>query len=162
MERVTGRWIHPASGRSYHEKFAPPKASRQHARARARRAVPAWAHLYIRPCACAGGGGRRRDRGASHLAQGRQRGDAQGPAGEELRRGGVSRAGREWRGERLRFPPPRAVAGRFPRSDAARHRVLQAEGHGVRPGRGQARCRRDVSGPQGPELRARALRGEIR
>eukprot|EP01026_Neomeris_dumetosa_P040781 TRINITY_DN3374_c0_g1_i12.p1 TRINITY_DN3374_c0_g1~~TRINITY_DN3374_c0_g1_i12.p1 ORF type:complete len:252 (+),score=45.33 TRINITY_DN3374_c0_g1_i12:32-757(+) len=28
VERVTGRWIHPASGRSYHEKFHPPK---QHA-----------------------------------------------------------------------------------------------------------------------------------
>jgi len=27
VERVTGRWIHPASGRSYHEKFAPPKAA---------------------------------------------------------------------------------------------------------------------------------------
>ena len=25
VERVTGRWIHPASGRSYHVKFAPPK-----------------------------------------------------------------------------------------------------------------------------------------
>jgi len=25
VERVTGRWIHAASGRSYHEKFAPPK-----------------------------------------------------------------------------------------------------------------------------------------
>ena len=25
VERITGRWIHPASGRSYHEKFAPPK-----------------------------------------------------------------------------------------------------------------------------------------
>lgn len=25
MDRITGRWIHPASGRSYHEKFAPPK-----------------------------------------------------------------------------------------------------------------------------------------
>lgn len=25
MERITGRWIHPGSGRSYHEKFAPPK-----------------------------------------------------------------------------------------------------------------------------------------
>lgn len=25
VERVTGRWIHPASGRSYHDKFAPPK-----------------------------------------------------------------------------------------------------------------------------------------
>jgi adenylate kinase len=25
LERVVGRWIHPASGRSYHEKFAPPK-----------------------------------------------------------------------------------------------------------------------------------------
>ena len=25
VERVTGRWIHPGSGRSYHEKFAPPK-----------------------------------------------------------------------------------------------------------------------------------------
>eukprot|EP00249_Psilotum_nudum_P004066 c17591_g1_i1 orf=418-1149(+) len=24
-ERITGRWIHPASGRSYHAKFAPPK-----------------------------------------------------------------------------------------------------------------------------------------
>ena len=27
VERVTGRWIHPASGRSYHEKFAPPKVA---------------------------------------------------------------------------------------------------------------------------------------
>ena len=27
VERVTGRWVHPASGRSYHEKFAPPKVS---------------------------------------------------------------------------------------------------------------------------------------
>ena len=26
-ERITGRWIHPASGRSYHTKFAPPKVS---------------------------------------------------------------------------------------------------------------------------------------
>ncbi|GAB4821927.1 hypothetical protein N2152v2_008973 [Parachlorella kessleri] len=25
VERITGRWVHPASGRSYHEKFAPPK-----------------------------------------------------------------------------------------------------------------------------------------
>ena len=25
VERVVGRWIHPASGRSYHDKFAPPK-----------------------------------------------------------------------------------------------------------------------------------------
>lgn len=25
MERITGRWIHAGSGRSYHEKFAPPK-----------------------------------------------------------------------------------------------------------------------------------------
>ena len=25
VERVTGRLIHPSSGRSYHEKFAPPK-----------------------------------------------------------------------------------------------------------------------------------------
>ena len=24
-ERITGRWIHKASGRSYHEKFNPPK-----------------------------------------------------------------------------------------------------------------------------------------
>lgn len=24
-ERITGRWIHPASGRSYHTKYAPPK-----------------------------------------------------------------------------------------------------------------------------------------
>ena len=27
VERVTGRLVHPASGRSYHEKFAPPKVS---------------------------------------------------------------------------------------------------------------------------------------
>lgn len=27
VERVTGRMVHPASGRSYHEKFAPPKVS---------------------------------------------------------------------------------------------------------------------------------------
>lgn len=26
-ERITGRWIHPASGRSYHTKFAPPKVA---------------------------------------------------------------------------------------------------------------------------------------
>lgn len=26
-ERITGRWVHPASGRSYHTKFAPPKVS---------------------------------------------------------------------------------------------------------------------------------------
>ena len=26
-ERVTGRWIHPSSGRSYHTKFAPPKVA---------------------------------------------------------------------------------------------------------------------------------------
>ena len=25
VERITGRWVHPASGRSYHEKFSPPK-----------------------------------------------------------------------------------------------------------------------------------------
>ena len=25
VERIEGRWIHPASGRSYHTKFAPPK-----------------------------------------------------------------------------------------------------------------------------------------
>lgn len=25
VSRITGRWIHPASGRSYHEKFNPPK-----------------------------------------------------------------------------------------------------------------------------------------
>ena len=25
MERIEGRWIHAASGRSYHTKFAPPK-----------------------------------------------------------------------------------------------------------------------------------------
>ncbi|CAI0446371.1 unnamed protein product [Linum tenue] len=24
-ERITGRWIHPSSGRTYHTKFAPPK-----------------------------------------------------------------------------------------------------------------------------------------
>ena len=27
VERVTGRLIHPASGRSYHEKFAPPRVA---------------------------------------------------------------------------------------------------------------------------------------
>lgn len=27
VERITGRWIHPASGRSYHDKFAPPKTA---------------------------------------------------------------------------------------------------------------------------------------
>jgi len=27
VERICGRWIHPASGRSYHEKFAPPKVA---------------------------------------------------------------------------------------------------------------------------------------
>jgi adenylate kinase len=26
-ERITGRWIHPASGRTYHTKFAHPKTS---------------------------------------------------------------------------------------------------------------------------------------
>lgn len=26
-ERITGRWIHPSSGRSYHIKFAPPKVA---------------------------------------------------------------------------------------------------------------------------------------
>lgn len=26
-ERITGRWIHPSSGRTYHTKFAPPKVS---------------------------------------------------------------------------------------------------------------------------------------
>ena len=25
-ERITGRWIHPSSGRTYHTKYAPPKA----------------------------------------------------------------------------------------------------------------------------------------
>ncbi len=25
MDRISGRWIHKASGRSYHTKFAPPK-----------------------------------------------------------------------------------------------------------------------------------------
>lgn len=25
VERITGRWVHPSSGRSYHTKFAPPK-----------------------------------------------------------------------------------------------------------------------------------------
>ena len=29
VERVVGRWIHPASGRSYHEKFAPPRTPGQ-------------------------------------------------------------------------------------------------------------------------------------
>lgn len=27
IKRITGRLIHPASGRSYHEEFAPPKVS---------------------------------------------------------------------------------------------------------------------------------------
>jgi hypothetical protein len=27
VERIAGRWIHPASGRSYHTKFAPPKVA---------------------------------------------------------------------------------------------------------------------------------------
>jgi adenylate kinase len=27
VERVTGRWVHPSSGRSYHEKYAPPKVA---------------------------------------------------------------------------------------------------------------------------------------
>ncbi|EFN54198.1 hypothetical protein CHLNCDRAFT_24794 [Chlorella variabilis] len=27
VDRITGRWVHPASGRSYHEKFAPPKVA---------------------------------------------------------------------------------------------------------------------------------------
>lgn len=27
VERITGRWVHPASGRSYHEKFSPPKVA---------------------------------------------------------------------------------------------------------------------------------------
>jgi adenylate kinase len=27
LERLTGRWTHPASGRTYHEKFAPPKTA---------------------------------------------------------------------------------------------------------------------------------------
>lgn len=27
-ERITGRWIHPSSGRTYHTKFAPPKVPR--------------------------------------------------------------------------------------------------------------------------------------
>lgn len=26
-ERITGRWIHSSSGRTYHTKFAPPKVS---------------------------------------------------------------------------------------------------------------------------------------
>lgn len=26
-ERITGRWIHPSSGRTYHTKFAPPKVA---------------------------------------------------------------------------------------------------------------------------------------
>lgn len=26
-ERITGRWIHPSSGRTYHTKFNPPKTS---------------------------------------------------------------------------------------------------------------------------------------
>lgn len=27
MERITGRWVHKESGRSYHTKFAPPKTA---------------------------------------------------------------------------------------------------------------------------------------
>lgn len=27
VDRIVGRWVHPASGRSYHEKFAPPKVA---------------------------------------------------------------------------------------------------------------------------------------
>ncbi|TKY45431.1 Adenylate kinase 4 [Spatholobus suberectus] len=27
-ERITGRWIHPSSGRTYHTKFAPPRVAR--------------------------------------------------------------------------------------------------------------------------------------
>ena len=27
VDRITGRWVHPASGRSYHERFAPPKVA---------------------------------------------------------------------------------------------------------------------------------------
>ncbi|KAI3435828.1 hypothetical protein D9Q98_001886 [Chlorella vulgaris] len=27
VDRITGRWVHPASGRSYHEKFAPPRVA---------------------------------------------------------------------------------------------------------------------------------------
>jgi adenylate kinase len=30
VERVTGRWVHAASGRSYHTKFAPPKVPGVH------------------------------------------------------------------------------------------------------------------------------------
>lgn len=29
VDRIVGRWVHPASGRSYHEKFAPPKVAGQ-------------------------------------------------------------------------------------------------------------------------------------
>ena len=27
VERINGRWVHPASGRIYHTKFAPPRVS---------------------------------------------------------------------------------------------------------------------------------------
>lgn len=41
---MTGRWVHPASGRSYHEKFAPPKVRGGGARTRtgARREADRW------------------------------------------------------------------------------------------------------------------------
>lgn len=29
VRRITGRWIHPASGRSYHEEFHPPRISQK-------------------------------------------------------------------------------------------------------------------------------------
>jgi adenylate kinase family enzyme len=42
-ERITGRWIHPSSGRTYHTKFSPPK-------------VPGVddvrLHLYLSPAKC--------------------------------------------------------------------------------------------------------------
>ena len=92
VERVTGRWIHAASGRSYHTKFAPPKA-REGERARAltrRRAGSLLAprasdglrrphpSLSLPPLAAVTGGGQGRcDGGAADAAQGRQRRDAQ-------------------------------------------------------------------------------------
>lgn len=40
-ERITGRWIHPSSGRTYHTKFAPPKAPG---------VDDVSLHLYFKPC----------------------------------------------------------------------------------------------------------------
>jgi len=42
-ERITGRWIHPSSGRTYHTKFAPPKVSG---------VDDVRLHLYLSPAKC--------------------------------------------------------------------------------------------------------------